>query len=219
MLVLASPSGAGKSTLTRLLLEEDRHLTLSVSVTTRPRRSSEVDGVHYHFITPGAFQSLKAGGGLLESAEIHGHRYGTPRAPVEEALRHGRDILFDVDYQGTLQLYECMREDIVSVFILPPSARELQRRLVRRAEDAPAVIRRRLQTAYVELQHWDKFDYVLVNDDLQQSYAGLRAILASARLQRQRQPGIADFANGLRDDLADIIGSEADQAGSGAKPA
>ncbi len=137
MLIVASPSGAGKSTLCRLLLQEDREIAMSVSATTRPRRPSEVDGVHYHFVSRARFESMRAGSELLEWAEVHGNLYGTPRAPVERALAEGRDVLFDIDYQGTLQLYQTMREHVVSVFILPPSAAALKSRLERRAEDAP----------------------------------------------------------------------------------
>ena len=163
LLVIASPSGAGKSTLSRLLLQEDRAITMSVSATTRPRRPSEVDGFHYQFVSHSRFESMRGGSELLEWAEVHGHFYGTPRAPVEDALAKGRDVLFDVDYQGTLQLYKTMREHIVSVFILPPSAAALKSRLERRAEDSPEVIHRRLQTALTELTHWNEFDYVIVN--------------------------------------------------------
>lgn len=186
MLVIASPSGAGKSTLTRLLLQTRNDIALSISVTTRPRRPSEVDGVHYHFISRAMFEASRERGDLLEWAEVHGNFYGTPKAPIDAALAEGRDVLFDIDVQGTAQLYQTMRADVASVFILPPSAAELARRLDRRAEDAPEVIRRRLATAVSELTHWMDFDYVLVNDDLDRCFAELQAILVAERLKRAR---------------------------------
>jgi guanylate kinase len=205
LLVVASPSGAGKSTLSRLLLQEDRAITMSVSATTRPRRPSEVDGVHYHFVSRPRFESMRTGGELLEWAEVHGNLYGTPRAPVDQALAEGRDVLFDVDYQGTLQLYEAMREDIVSVFILPPSAAALKARLERRAEDAPEVIRRRLETARVELKHWAQFDHVILNDDLDASFATLKCILAAARSTRRRNPALGSTAERISQDLETML--------------
>jgi guanylate kinase len=205
LLVIASPSGAGKSTLSRLLLQDDRAITMSVSATTRPRRPSEVDGVHYQFVGHSRFESMCGGGELLEWAEVHGNFYGTPRAPVEQALAEGRDVLFDIDYQGTLQLYETMREHIVSVFILPPSAAVLKSRLERRAEDSPDVIHRRLQTALTELKHWDEFDYVIVNDDLDASFAVLKSILEAARNARSRNPDIGRSADGMARDLEKML--------------
>jgi guanylate kinase len=201
LLVVASPSGAGKSTLSRLLLQDDRSITMSVSVTTRPRRPSEVDGVHYHFASRPHFESMKAGGELLEWAEVHGNLYGTPRAPVEKALAVGHDFLFDIDYQGTLQLYETMREHVVSVFILPPSAAALKSRLERRAEDSPDVIRRRLETACAELKHWHEFDHLIVNDDLDRAFASLRAILESSRAARSRNQAMGDHAERISAEL------------------
>jgi guanylate kinase len=194
LLVIASPSGAGKSTLSRLLLQNDRNIAMSVSCTTRPRRSSEVDGTHYHFVNRERFESMRKGGELLEWAEVHGNLYGTPRAPVENALKEGRDVLFDIDYQGTFQLYETMREHIVSVFILPPNASTLKSRLERRAEDSAEVIDRRLQTALTELRHWDEFDYLIVNDDLDHSYATLKSILEAARSERRRNLAVGNEA-------------------------
>ncbi len=205
MLIIASPSGAGKSTLTRALLKQDRQIELSVSVTTRPRRSSEVDGVHYHFKSPKAFEAMRAAGDLLEWAEVHGNLYGTPREPVETALAAGRDILFDVDYQGARQLYDAMRDDIVSVFILPPSAAELKARLERRAEDPPDVIHRRLKTALVELSHWDQFDHIVVNDDLDRSFRVLTSILEAARHSRARLEGLAGFTRTMQNDISDLL--------------
>jgi guanylate kinase len=187
MFVISSPSGAGKSALSRLLLDEDKQIHLSVSVTTRPRRPSEVDGVHYHFLSVKGFEALRDRGDLLEWAEVHGNFYGTPRGPVELALAEGRDVLFDIDVQGTLQLYEKMRTDVVSVFILPPSIPELERRLRRRAEDADAVIAKRLRNAGGEIAHWNDYDYVLVNEDIQTCFGQLKRILAVERIKRHRQ--------------------------------
>jgi guanylate kinase len=207
LLVVASPSGAGKSTLSRLLLQEDRAIEMSVSATTRPRRPSEVDGVHYHFVSRARFESMRAGGELLESAEVHGNLYGTPRAPVEKALGEGRDFLFDIDYQGTLQLYQSMREHVVSVFILPPSAAALKSRLERRAEDSPDVIRRRLETARTELRHWSEFDHLIVNDDLDTAFATLKAILGAARAQRRRNPDAGALAERMSAELDAMLAS------------
>jgi guanylate kinase len=186
VLILSSPSGAGKTTLTRMLLQDrDLDLTLSISVTTRTRRSSEVDGIHYRFISERQFIAMRDAGDLLEWAEVHGHFYGTPRAPVEAILAQGRDCLFDIDYQGTRQVREKMGADTVTVFILPPSMKELRSRLERRAEDAREVIERRLENARREIARWKDYDYVIVNDDLQRSFDDLIAIL---RAERQRRP-------------------------------
>ncbi len=202
MIVLSSPSGAGKSTLARLLMEtEKERLGLSISVTTRPRRASEIDGVHYRFVSVEEFTRLRDGGELLEWAEGHGNFYGTPRAPVEQQLTAGRDVLFDIDWQGTLQLYAAARSDVVSIFVLPPSAAELRNRLVRRAEDAPEVIAKRLHNARAELGHWVEYDYVIVNDELDRAFSGLRAILAAERLRRERRPSIGAFVERLCTDL------------------
>ena len=204
MLVLSSPSGAGKSTLARLLLEKHPEIHLSVSVTTRERRPSEVEGVHYHFLSRDRFEKLRDAGDLLESAEVHGNFYGTPREPVEAALTAGRDVLFDIDYQGTLQLYEKMRSDIVGVFILPPSASELKQRLERRAEDASGVIDKRLKNARTEIAHWTEYDYVLVNQDLDKTFTALRNILAAERLRRERQLGLQPILERLDQELAGL---------------
>lgn len=201
MFVLASPSGAGKSTLSRLLLQDDKNLVLSVSVTTRHRRSTEVDGKHYHFIDRRRYDAMVASDELLEHAEVHGNGYGTPRAPAEDALARGDDMLFDVDWQGTVQLYDKMPSDIVSVFILPPSISELRHRLERRAEDAPEVIERRLVNAKREMSEWRRYDYVLVNDDLDATYAALRAILEAERLKRERQLDLDAYVERLRDQI------------------
>lgn len=197
MFVLSSPSGAGKSTLARLLLENDRDINLSISVTTRQRRQSELEGVHYHFVTERQFIAMRDRGDLLEWAEVHGNFYGTPRDPADAAIEDGRDILFDIDWQGTLQLYESKRSDVVSVFVLPPSMAELRSRLERRAEDQPDVIARRLKNSQEEMSHWNEYDYVLINDDLQAAFEKVRAILMVERLRRQRRAAISDFVDSL----------------------
>ena len=199
MLILSSPSGAGKTTLTRMLLQTpELDLTLSLSVTTRPRRSSEVDGIHYRFIGKKQFEALRDGGDLLEWAEVHGNFYGTPREPVEQILRQGRDMLFDIDYQGTRQGKEKCAGDCVTIFILPPSMKELRARLERRAEDKPEVIEKRLSEARNEILRWTDYDYVLINEDLQTTVADLRAILAAehCRTARTREQ-IGDFVETL----------------------
>jgi guanylate kinase len=201
MLVLASPSGAGKSSISRALFGADPNIGLSVSVTTRARRTDEIDGKHYHFIDVPTFEKLRAEGGLLESAEVHGNYYGTPRAQVEEQLSAGKDILFDIDYQGTLQLYEKCRADMVTVFILPPSIQELRARLERRAQDSVGTIEKRLKNARTEMDHYTEYDYVLVNEDLELSVARVRAILASARLTRERQLNLDTFVRDLQDQI------------------
>jgi len=199
MLILSSPSGAGKTTLTRMLLQDKAlDLTLSVSVTTRPRRSSEADGIHYHFISKKQFDSMRDGGELLEWAEVHGNLYATPRAPVDAVLAEGRDVLFDIDYQGTQQVRAKAAEDVVTVFILPPSMAELRARLDRRAEDQKAVIDRRLVNARNEIPRWRLYDYVIINDDLERAYRSVIAILTAERLKRMRQEaGIAAFVERL----------------------
>jgi guanylate kinase len=198
MLVLSSPSGAGKTTLSRLLLRADRKVELSISVTTRPRRRGEVDGRDYRFIDRVRFDAMVSRGELLEWAEVFEHRYGTPRATVIKALQAGRDVLFDIDWQGTQQLREKARTDLVSVFILPPTAKELERRLKRRAQDSKAVIDARMAKASGEMSHWPEYDYVVVNRDKSQAFAELRAILAAERLKRERQVGLSDFVRRLQ---------------------
>jgi guanylate kinase len=197
LLILSSPSGAGKTTLTRNLIEQDHSIRLSVSVTTRPRRPSEIDAVHYRFIDIADFHEMRERGDLLEWAEVHGNFYGTPRRPVEQTLAQGRDMMFDIDWQGTVQIVEKMRADVVSLFVLPPSMAELKARLERRAEDAPEVIARRLANAREEIAHWSAYDYVLVNDDLQRTFGELKAILAAERLRRERQSGLGGFVETL----------------------
>jgi len=200
MLVLSSPSGAGKSTIARNLLESDPQLELSVSVTTRPRRGSEIDGVHYHFVTLRDFERLRDTDALLEWAEVHGNFYGTPREAAETAMARGGDMLFDIDWQGAVQLNEKMRADIVSIFILPPSMRELRGRLKRRAEDSDATIATRLENARQELEHWREYDYVVVNEDLNDAFAEVKAIVTAERLRRDRRPGLFDFVTSLLDE-------------------
>lgn len=205
MLVLSSPSGAGKSSLAQHLLSDpdghDHGFLLSVSVTTRDRRPSELEGKHYHFIKKEQFVAMRERGELLEWAEVHGNLYGTPREPVLRALEEGVDVLFDIDWQGTLQLYEKMREDIVSVFILPPSISELRARLQRRAEDSEETIHRRLANAREEIRHWPEYDYVIRNSDLTESFGWLKAIVQAERLRRFRQPGLESFVAGLEREL------------------
>jgi guanylate kinase len=199
MLILSSPSGAGKTTLTRMLLQADKlDLTLSISVTTRPRRHSEADGIHYHFITRRQFEVMRDSGDLLEWAEVHGNFYGTPRAPVNAVLAQGRDVLFDIDYQGTQQVREGAGPDVVTIFILPPSMRELQARLERRAEDSGDTIAKRLENARSEITRWEQYDYVLINDDIQKTFGDLLAIVTAERLRRPRvHPAIKDFVKHL----------------------
>ena len=197
MLVLSSPSGAGKTTITRNLLRLEPELMLSVSVTTRARRHSEVDGVHYHFIDRKRFAQMRDAGDLLEHAEVHGNSYGTPRQPVEAALSSGRDVLFDIDWQGTQQIARSLPGELVSVFILPPSMAELRARLERRAEDQPEVIARRLAAGRTEIEHWAEYDYVIRNEDLDRSTRNVQSILAAERLKRVRQKGMAGFVSRL----------------------
>jgi guanylate kinase len=205
MLVLSSPSGAGKTTLTRELLRKDENVSLSVSVTTRERRPSEIDGVHYQFVSKRRFEAMRDADELLEWAEVHGNYYGTPREPVEQALSEGRDVLFDIDWQGTRQLLEKMRDDVVTVFVLPPTAAELKARLERRAEDSAAIIKQRLQNALEEIAHWREYDYILVNRDLNKSFPRLQAILTAERLKQVKMLDIENFVDQLLGDLKKII--------------
>ena len=197
MLVLSSPSGAGKTTLSRKLLESQTNLVLSVSATTRPRRSNETDNVDYRFLTVGRFERMLADGAFLEHATVFDHRYGTPKAAVMDALGAGRDVLFDIDWQGTQQLKERAREDLVSVFVLPPTHAELERRLRVRAQDSDDVVARRMAKAADEISHWAEYDYVIVNDDLDTAHARITAILTAERLKRARQIGLSDFVRAL----------------------
>jgi len=204
MLVLSSPSGAGKTTLSRQLLGNDSQISLSISCTTRDKRPGEKDGVDYRFIDTATFRGMIDRGEFLEHARVFDHYYGTPAPPVEAALVAGRDMLFDIDWQGTQQLYAKMRSDVVSVFVLPPSAEELKHRLERRAEDSSEVIIRRLKNAAEEIPHWNEYDYVLVNRDLDKSFMRLRAILTAERLKRVQRPDIEGFVDGLLSDLRKI---------------
>lgn len=197
-MVLSSPSGAGKTTISRRLLSADDTIDLSISVTTRPPRPKEKNGRDYFFIDKVEFNLMVNRGQLLEHAKAFGHYYGTPRAPVEKALAEGRDVLFDIEWQGTQQLAEKAREDMVSVFILPPSWHELQRRLNRRAQDAQAEIDRRMAKASDEMSHWAEYDYIIVNNNLDKSIEAVKAILQSERLKRRRQTGLAEFVKGLQ---------------------
>lgn len=203
MLVLSSPSGAGKSTISRNLLESDDGFELSISVTTRARRGSEIDGRHYHFRSRREFESMRDSDELLEWAEVHGNFYATPRGPAEKALAEGRDMLFDIDWQGAEQLREKMRADIVSIFILPPSMKELKGRLRRRAEDTDDVIDARLLNARTEIEHWRDYDYIVINDDLNAAFRNVKAIVDAERLRRDRRPGLFDFVSGLLDEKLD----------------
>ena len=204
ILILSSPSGAGKTSLTRALREEkELGLEVSVSVTTRAKRSSEIPGRDYDFISVEDFTALREHDDLLEWAEVHGNFYGTPRRPVERALAAGTDMIFDIDYQGTRQVRATMGQDVVTVFILPPSMAELQHRLERRAEDTRETIEKRLGNARVEIERWTEYDYVVVNEDLGTSFEGLKAILFAERLKRERQLGLPAFVDGL---MAEAIG-------------
>jgi guanylate kinase len=201
MLVLSSPSGAGKTTLSRKLLAKESGIDLSISVTTRARRPGEVNGRHYHFIDRKRFDQLARSGELLEFAEVFGNFYGTPRKPVEKALKQGRDVLFDIDWQGTQQLRETLPQDLVSVFVLPPSIPELERRLHTRAQDDRKVIRARMAKAGGEMTHWAEYDYVVVNRNIDRAFSEIRAILAAERLKRERQTGLSAFVRGLQSKL------------------
>jgi guanylate kinase len=198
MLVLSSPSGAGKTTISRLLLPADDQIDLSVSVTTRARRPNEIDGADYHFVDQATFDAMVANDEFLEHALVFGHSYGTPRAPVEEALSAGEDVLFDIDWQGTQQLAEKAAKDLVRVFILPPSTAELERRLRKRAQDPEDVVQGRMARAADEMSHWAEYDYIVVNHDVAESLAQVQAILTAERLKRERQVGLHEFVEQLR---------------------
>ncbi len=200
LLVLSSPSGAGKTTLSRRLLAEDPEVELSISVTTRQRRLSEVDGSDYHFIDRETYEAMLRNDELLEHAEVFGNCYGTPRRPVEAALARGRDVLFDIDWQGTQQLIAKVRDDLVTVFVLPPSLPELERRLKRRAEDSDDTIRGRMAKAAEEISHYGDYDYIVINHDLEEAFDDVRAILAAERLRLARQTGLSEFVRSLRSD-------------------
>ena len=198
MLVLSSPSGAGKTTISRELLARDGGLVLSVSATTRLMRPGETEGVDYVFMDQARFDGMVRDGAFLEHATVFGHCYGTPRRPVEAALDEGRDVLFDIDWQGAQQVSEEAREDLVSVFILPPSTEELERRLHTRAQDSDDVVRARMAKAADEMSHWAEYDYIVVNEDVEASVAAVRSILEAERLRRERRIGLHDFVEVLR---------------------
>jgi len=198
MLVLSSPSGAGKTTIARELLARDDNLTLSVSATTRPKRPGEIEGVDYLFVDRARFDAMVAEGAFLEHATVFEHCYGTPKAAVEAALAAGRDVLFDIDWQGTQQVAAKAREDLVSVFILPPSTVELERRLRARAQDPEEVVRGRMAKAADEMSHWPEYDYIVVNKDVAQGVAEVTSILQAERLRRDRRVGVHDFVETLR---------------------
>ncbi|RDD62591.1 guanylate kinase [Ferruginivarius sediminum] len=197
MLVLSSPSGAGKTTISRALLEREQNLRLSISVTTRPQRPGEREGVDYTFVDDATFARMREEGAFLEHARVFGNYYATPRAAVEEALNQGQDVLFDIDWQGTQQLRESARDDLVSVFILPPSTEELARRLHKRAQDPEEVVRQRMAKATDEMSHWAEYDYIVVNEDVEESVRRVTAILEAERLRRDRQTGLRDFVQQL----------------------
>ena len=197
LFVMSSPSGAGKTTLSRKLLAADKNITMSVSVTTRKPRPGAVDGKDYHFITQTAFDAMVEQGELLEWATVFGNSYGTPRKPVEQALVAGRDVLFDIDWQGTQQLAQAMKEDLVRLFILPPTADTLRERLIARAQDSSTVIAKRMAEASHEISHWPEYDYVIVNDEVEDSHRMVTAILTAERLRRRRQLGLTEFVRGL----------------------
>ena len=197
LIVLSSPSGAGKSTISRMLLKADPEVTMSVSATTRPKRPGEVDDVDYHFVDESEFDGLIDSGEFVEWAPVFGYRYGTPKAPVKDALRLGRDILFDIDWQGTQQLQAAMGEDLVTIFILPPSMAELERRLKARGTDSGEVIADRMGRAASEISHWPEYEYVLINTDMDHCLAQVRSIVAAERLKRARQIGLVSFVREL----------------------
>ena len=197
LIVLSSPSGAGKSTISRMLMQADGQVTMSISATTRPKRPGEIDDVHYHFVDDGEFDRLVDEGEFVEWAPVFGYRYGTPKAPVKAALKAGRDILFDIDWQGTQQLQAAMGEDLVTIFILPPSMEELERRLRTRGTDSEEIICDRMGRAASEISHWPEYEYVLVNRETDTCLAQVRAIVAAERLKRTRQIGLVPFVRDL----------------------
>ena len=197
LVVLSSPSGAGKSTISRMLLEADPHITMSVSATTRPMRPGEVEGRDYHFVDEAEFQRMVADGEFAEWAPVFDYHYGSPQAPIKAALREGHDVIFDIDWQGTQQLHAAMGEDLVRVFILPPSMAELERRLHARGTDSDEIIAGRMRRAAAEISHWAEYDYVLINEDMDECLEEVRSILAAERLKRWRQAGLVGFVRDL----------------------
>ncbi len=200
MLVLSSPSGAGKTTLSRMLLASEPDLVMSVSLTTRPMRPGEIEGKDYYFVSETEFSAQRDSGALLEHAKVFEHHYGTPSGSVNTALNNGKDVLFDIDWQGTQQLKANARADLVAVFILPPSRNDLQSRLTTRAQDSAEVVAGRMAKASDEMSHWPEYDYVVINDDLEAAHAQLRTILAAERMKPERQIGLSDFVIKLRED-------------------
>lgn len=205
LIILSSPSGAGKSTLAGLLRKWDETLCFSVSATTRAPREGEVDGQHYYFVSEATFKEQVADGGMLEHAQVFGHYYGSPKAPVKSAIEDGRDVLFDIDWQGAQQISNSsLQEHVLSIFILPPSIKELHRRLVSRGQDTPDVIERRMQKSWDEISHWDGYDYVLVNEDLAETEARLKTIISAERLRRTQQPDLVDHVRALQTEFGDM---------------
>jgi guanylate kinase len=201
LFVMSSPSGAGKTTLSRRLLEADPLISMSVSVTTRTPRPGEIDGKDYHFISKEQFEAMISRRELLEWANVFGNLYGTPRKPVETALDQGRDVLFDIDWQGTQQLSQAMPEDLVRLFILPPAPDALRQRLIKRAQDSSSVIAKRMAEAAREISHWPEYDYVIVNDEIERAHNQVMAILTAERLKRRRQLGLTEFVRQLTKEL------------------
>ncbi|MFM5948479.1 MAG: guanylate kinase [Novosphingobium sp.] len=200
MLILSSPSGAGKTTISRMLLNRDAEIALSVSATTRPMRPGEIDGVHYHFVDQAEFDRMVEADEFYEWAHVFGHSYGTPKAQIRAGLKEGRGYLFDIDWQGTQQLYQKDQQDVVRVFLLPPSIAELRERLTGRGTDSPQVIQARMDRARAEISHWDGYDYVVVNDDVELCFEKVRAILHAERMKRARQTGLIGFVRELMRD-------------------
>ena len=201
LFVMSSPSGAGKTTLSKMLLAADSRITMSISVTTRKPRPGEVNGRDYHFLDKEAVEKMIEAGELLEWANVFGNLYGTPKKPVEQALASGRDVLFDIDWQGTQQLEQALKDDLVRVFILPPSGEVLRQRLINRAQDSSSVVAKRMAEASREISHWPEYDYVIINDDVQVSHQQIMSILVSERLRRRRQLGLTSFVRELTKDL------------------
>ena len=197
MFILSSPSGAGKTTISRMLLAADERIKLSVSATTRPPRPGEIEGVHYHFVDDATFDQMIEEDDFYEWAHVFGHRYGTPKGHIRAGLKDGQDFLFDIDWQGTQQLYQKDQQDVVRVFILPPSLTELRRRLEARAQDSEEVIDSRMERARAEISHWDAYDYVVINEDVDACFAKVREILDAERMKRQRQTGLIPFVREL----------------------
>lgn len=202
LIILSSPSGAGKSTLAKRLMAWDPTLSFSVSATTRPPREGEVDGTDYHFMTEAGFKALVADGAMLEHAHVFGNFYGSPMAPVKDAIESGRDVLFDIDWQGAQQIKtSALRDHVLSIFVLPPSIAELRRRLISRGQDADDVIQKRMQKSWDEISHWDGYDYVLINDDLDTTFERLKTIVSAERLRQPQQPGLRGFVRGLQSEF------------------